>query len=122
MAITQWHLHNGNNAFKGKNAYYYAHASTGTGPKWDGDPTPRLLETKTKKMAAPAVGGGGEGGGGEGGGDVVLGPVEKKIAKFAWGDEEGKVRKEDDGGDNGAMTTWMTIVTDGDDYDDVNAK
>jgi hypothetical protein len=120
MAITQWHLHNGNNAFKGKNAYYYAHASTGTGPKWDGDPTPRLLETKTKKMAAPAVGGGG--GGGEGGGDVVLGPVEKKIAKFAWGDEEGKVRKEDDGGDNGAMTTWMTIVTDGDDYDDVNAK
>lgn len=28
---------------KGKNAYYFAHTNTPTGPKWDGKPQPRLL-------------------------------------------------------------------------------
>lgn len=28
---------------KGKNAYYFAHAKTPNGPKWDGKPEPRLL-------------------------------------------------------------------------------
>lgn len=30
---------------KGKNAYYFAHRNTPTGPKWDGKPQPRLLST-----------------------------------------------------------------------------
>ena len=32
-----------NIARKGKNAYYYAHAHSADGPKWDGKPEPKLL-------------------------------------------------------------------------------
>mmetsp|Transcript_31065 Transcript_31065/g.63023 ORF Transcript_31065/g.63023 Transcript_31065/m.63023 type:complete len:284 (-) Transcript_31065:94-945(-) len=74
-----------NIARKGKNAYYYAHAGSANGPKWDGDPTPRLLETTKKPSSSSAAVAGGGGGGGS---SVAV----KKIAKFAWGDEEGKVK------------------------------
>jgi hypothetical protein len=32
---------------KGKNAYYYAHSKTATGPKWDGKPQPKLLSRQS---------------------------------------------------------------------------
>jgi len=42
---------------KGKNAYYYAHGNTPTGPAWDGREEPRLLAvsaeiTVTKPLAS----------------------------------------------------------------------
>ena len=56
----------------GKNAYYYAHAHSADAPKWDGAEAPRLLEKAAPKVDdAPAL---------------------RKLAKYAWGDEAGKVR------------------------------
>ena len=39
---------------KGKNAYYFAHAATPTGPKWDGKPNPKLLGSKSAEELEPA--------------------------------------------------------------------
>lgn len=36
-----------NIARKGRNAYYFAHDKTPTGPKWDGKPEPKLLSTSS---------------------------------------------------------------------------
>lgn len=33
---------------KGRNAYYFAHTNTPTGPEWDGRPEPKLLSTENK--------------------------------------------------------------------------
>jgi hypothetical protein len=37
-----------NIARKGRNAYYFAHDKTPTGPKWDGKPEPKLLSTSSQ--------------------------------------------------------------------------
>ena len=74
-----------NIAKKGKNAYYYAHAHNAAGPKWDGDPTPRLLEKKPSTAADDGSGG-----------DVV-----KPIKKYQWADETSKVKVYVPFGDNG---------------------
>jgi hypothetical protein len=62
-----------NIARKGKNAYYYCHGHNADGPKWDGDPTPRLLEKKSTE-----------------GTETVI--ITKKITKFAYSDESNKVK------------------------------
>jgi hypothetical protein len=67
-----------NIARKGKNAYYYAHAHNAGGPKWDGDPTPRLLEKKLSTSSEDGSGGSSE--------------VVKSITKYAWADETSKVK------------------------------
>jgi len=38
---------------KGANSYYFAHASTPTGPKWDGKEEPRLLSKGDASEGAP---------------------------------------------------------------------
>ena len=37
---------------KGKNAYYFAHAKTANGPKWDGKIEPKLLSTSSSNMSS----------------------------------------------------------------------
>jgi len=41
-----------NIAKKGKNAYYFAHSNTPTGPKWDGKQEPRLLHKQQQQEAS----------------------------------------------------------------------
>lgn len=73
-----------NIAKKGKNAYYYAHAHNADAPKWDGSEAPRLLEKKAPD-SAPVL------------------PV-SKISKFAWSDEQSKVKVYVNLADNGIKT------------------
>mmetsp|Transcript_32948 Transcript_32948/g.49748 ORF Transcript_32948/g.49748 Transcript_32948/m.49748 type:complete len:206 (-) Transcript_32948:101-718(-) len=46
-----------NIAKKGKNAYYFAHSNTPTGPKWDGKQKPKLLHKKasSKDMLTKSI-------------------------------------------------------------------
>ena len=37
---------------KGKNAYYFAHAKTANGPKWDGKIEPKLLSTSSSNISS----------------------------------------------------------------------
>ena len=37
---------------KGKNAYYFAHAKTANGPKWDGKIEPKLLSTSSSNVSS----------------------------------------------------------------------
>ncbi len=37
---------------KGKNAYYFAHAKTANGPKWDGKIEPKLLSSSTSNVSS----------------------------------------------------------------------
>jgi len=83
-----------NIARKGKNAYYYAHASTANAPAWDGSEAPRLLE---RKPSGPVE---------EGGGSIV-----KRIAKFAWGDETACVKVYVNLEDNGITAPVEVAVT-----------
>uniref|UniRef100_A0A7S2VI87 CS domain-containing protein n=1 Tax=Skeletonema marinoi TaxID=267567 RepID=A0A7S2VI87_9STRA len=40
---------------KGKNAYYFAHAKTANGPKWDGKIEPKLLSTSSRNVSSVSI-------------------------------------------------------------------
>jgi len=40
---------------KGKNAYYFAHANTANGPKWDGKIEPKLLKTSSSVSSSASM-------------------------------------------------------------------
>lgn len=73
---------------KGKNAYYYAHSATATGPTWDGKPQPKLLGRQPSDLAAA--------GGSATGNDAAAGGGfhyhKSNITNYAFSDEGAKVR------------------------------
>eukprot|EP00566_Odontella_aurita_P016469 CAMPEP_0113528576 /NCGR_PEP_ID=MMETSP0015_2-20120614/1920_1 /TAXON_ID=2838 /ORGANISM="Odontella" /LENGTH=254 /DNA_ID=CAMNT_0000427121 /DNA_START=97 /DNA_END=861 /DNA_ORIENTATION=- /assembly_acc=CAM_ASM_000160 len=73
---------------KGKNAYYYAHSSTATGPKWDGKPQPKLLGRQTSDVTA----GGGAGSAASGQSESGFHYHKSNITTYSFSDEGSKVR------------------------------
>ncbi len=57
---------------KGKNAYYYAHGNTATGPAWDGKEEPRLLAVGIER--------------------TVSKPLASQFESFSWLDETKNVK------------------------------
>uniref|UniRef100_A0A6U2DY62 CS domain-containing protein n=1 Tax=Pseudictyota dubia TaxID=2749911 RepID=A0A6U2DY62_9STRA len=70
---------------KGKNAYYYAHSKTASGPQWDGKPQPKLLGRQPSDLA-------GGGGGGSSSGTAGFHLHKSTITSYAFSDEGGRVR------------------------------
>ena len=70
-----------NIARKGNNSYYFAHASTPTGPAWDGKEEPRLLAKSDAPLSAATSAAGTEGA-----------AFSVEFATYAWTDEKKSVK------------------------------